>query len=65
MFEREMFEKRIQAGEPVHLHEFLYPLMQGYDSVAMEVDVELCGTDQIFNASSGHEPLLKKTQGQR
>lgn len=59
MLERDMFEKRIAAGEPVHLHEFLYPLMQGYDSVAMEVDAELCGTDQIFNALTGRT-LLKK-----
>lgn len=62
MLERDMFEKRIQAGEPVHLHEFLYPLMQGYDSVVMEVDVELCGTDQIFNALTGRT-LLKKLKG--
>ena len=42
MLERDMFEKRINSGNPIHLHEFLYPLMQGYDSVAMEVDAELC-----------------------
>lgn len=59
MLERDMFERRIEAGEPVHLHEFLYPLMQGYDSVAMDVDVELCGTDQIFNALAGRT-LQKK-----
>src|SRR3989344_955531 len=53
MLERDMFEKRIQEGKPVHLHEFLYPLMQGYDSVAMDVDVEVGGTDQIFNALAG------------
>jgi tyrosyl-tRNA synthetase len=62
MLERDMFEKRIEAGEPVHLHEFLYPLMQGYDSVAMDVDVELCGTDQTFNALAGRT-LLKKLKG--
>ncbi|MGB5018460.1 MAG: tyrosine--tRNA ligase [Candidatus Moraniibacteriota bacterium] len=62
MLERDMFEKRIEAGEPVHLHEFLYPLMQGYDSVAMGVDVELCGTDQTFNALAGRT-LLKKLKG--
>jgi tyrosyl-tRNA synthetase len=44
MLERDMFEKRINEQKPIHLHEFLYPLMQGYDSVAMDVDVELCGT---------------------
>lgn len=59
MLERDMFEKRMEEGKPIHLHEFLYPLMQGYDSVAMDVDVELCGTDQIFNALSGRI-LLKK-----
>lgn len=53
MIERDMFEKRIKEGNPIHLHEFMYPLMQGYDSVAMDVDAELCGTDQIFNALAG------------
>ncbi len=53
MLERDMFEKRLKSGKPIHLHEFLYPLMQGYDSVAMDVDVEMCGTDQIFNALTG------------
>lgn len=53
MLERDMFEKRMKEGNPIYLHEFLYPLMQGYDSVAMEVDVEMCGTDQIFNALVG------------
>lgn len=59
MLERDMFDKRLKKGKPIHLHEFLYPLMQGYDSVAMDVDVELCGTDQIFNALVGRT-LLKK-----
>ncbi len=58
MLERDMFEKRMEAGKPIHLHEFMYPLMQGYDSVAMGVDVELCGTDQTFNALMGRT-LLK------
>lgn len=62
MLERDMFEKRIGAGEPVHLHEFLYPLMQGFDSVAMDVDAELCGTDQTFNALAGRT-LLRKLKG--
>lgn len=53
MVERDMFEVRLKKNEPIHLHEFLYPLMQGYDSVAMDVDVELCGTDQTFNALAG------------
>lgn len=59
MLERDMFERRISNGDPVGLHEFLYPLMQGYDSVALEADVELCGTDQTFNALAGRT-LLKK-----
>lgn len=53
MLERDMFQKRLSENKPIHLHEFFYPLMQGYDSVAMDVDVELCGTDQIFNALVG------------
>lgn len=59
MIERDMFQKRLKEGNPIHLHEFMYPLMQGYDSVAMEVDAELCGTDQIFNALAGRT-LLKR-----
>jgi tyrosyl-tRNA synthetase len=59
MLERDMFEKRIKEKKPIYLHEFMYPLMQGYDSVAMDVDVELCGTDQIFNALVGRT-LLKR-----
>ena len=59
MLERDMFDKRIKNNIPIYLHEFQYPLMQGYDSVAMDVDVELCGTDQIFNALVGRT-LLKR-----
>jgi tyrosyl-tRNA synthetase len=59
MIERDMFQKRLKEGSPIHLHEFMYPLMQGYDSVAMDVDAELCGTDQIFNALAGRT-LMKK-----
>ncbi len=59
IIERDMFQKRIKEEKPIHLHEFLYPLMQGYDSVAMDVDVEVCGMDQIFNALAGRT-LLKK-----
>lgn len=53
MLERDMFEKRLDEGRPIFLHEFLYPLMQGYDSVVLDVDAELCGTDQTFNALAG------------
>jgi len=59
LLERDMFEKRMKQGKPIFLHEFLYPLLQGYDSVKMDVDVEMCGTDQIFNALVGRA-LLKK-----
>lgn len=59
MIERDMFQKRINEGKHIFLHEFLYPIMQGYDSVAMNVDAELCGSDQIFNALMGRT-LLKK-----
>ncbi|OGD67498.1 tyrosine--tRNA ligase [Candidatus Campbellbacteria bacterium RIFOXYC2_FULL_35_25] len=59
MIERDMFDKRLKDGKPIYLHEFFYPLMQGYDSVVMDVDVELCGTDQIFNALAGRTLLRK------
>jgi len=59
MEERDMFDKRLKNNIPIYLHEFQYPLMQGYDSVVMDVDVELCGTDQIFNALVGRT-LLKR-----
>ncbi|MFA6586143.1 MAG: tyrosine--tRNA ligase [Candidatus Paceibacterota bacterium] len=59
MVERDMFQKRIKEGKHIFLHEFMYPLMQGYDSVAMEVDAEMCGTDQTFNALMGRTLLRK------
>ena len=59
MLERDMFQKRLKENNPIHVHEFMYPLMQGYDSVAMDVDAELCGTDQIFNALAGRT-LMKR-----
>jgi tyrosyl-tRNA synthetase len=55
MLERDDFSKRYQAGQPIALHEFLYPLIQGYDSVALDADVELGGTDQKFNVLMGRE----------
>jgi len=61
MLERDDFSKRYQAGQPIALHEFLYPLIQGYDSVALEADVELGGTDQKFNLLMGRE--LQKERG--
>ncbi|MFX9116129.1 tyrosine--tRNA ligase, partial [Acinetobacter baumannii] len=53
MMERDDFTKRFAAQQPIAIHEFLYPLLQGYDSVALEADVELGGTDQKFNLLMG------------
>jgi len=53
MLERDMFEKRMEKGTPIYVHEFMYPLMQGYDSVAMDVDIEIGGNDQMFNMLAG------------
>lgn len=62
MMERDDFTKRFKAGTPISVHEFLYPLMQGYDSVALHSDLELGGTDQKFNLLVGRE--LQKDYGQ-
>ena len=62
MLERDDFTKRFQGGVPISVHEFLYPLMQGYDSVALKSDLELGGTDQKFNLLVGRE--LQKQYGQ-
>ncbi len=62
MLERDDFKKRYNNGQPIAIHEFLYPLVQGWDSVALESDVELGGTDQRFNLLMGRE--LQKSQGQ-
>jgi tyrosyl-tRNA synthetase len=62
MLERDDFHKRYQGGQPIAIHEFLYPLVQGYDSVAMRADVELGGTDQKFNLLVGRQ--LQEQYGQ-
>lgn len=62
MLERDDFSKRYKSGQPIAIHEFLYPLIQGHDSVAMRADVELGGTDQKFNLLVGRE--LQKLKGQ-
>ncbi|MCA0404226.1 MAG: tyrosine--tRNA ligase [Proteobacteria bacterium] len=62
MLERDDFSKRYNSGQPIAIHEFLYPLVQGYDSVALKADVELGGTDQKFNLLMGRE--LQKHFGQ-
>jgi tyrosyl-tRNA synthetase len=62
MLERDDFEKRYKGGQPILIHEFLYPLVQGYDSVALRADVELGGTDQKFNLLVGRQ--LQEAHGQ-
>ena len=62
MLERDDFAKRYRSGQPIAIHEFLYPLVQGYDSVALEADVELGGTDQKFNLLVGRQ--LQEAYGQ-
>ncbi|WP_179393730.1 tyrosine--tRNA ligase [Carboxydothermus ferrireducens] len=62
MLEREDFAKRFKEGQPISIHEFFYPLMQGYDSVALKADIELGGTDQKFNLLMGR--TLQKEYGQ-
>lgn len=59
MLERDMFEKRIKEQKPLYVHEFFYPLMQGYDSVELDIDVEVGGTDQTFNMLAGRT-LVKR-----
>jgi len=59
MLERDDFKRRFQSGQSISVHEFLYPLLQGYDSVALEADVELGGTDQLFNLLVGRH-LMKE-----
>ncbi len=61
---RENFSKRMDSGEPIYLHETFYPLMQGYDAVAMETDVQIGGTDQLFNIMMGGRKL-QEAMGQK
>jgi tyrosyl-tRNA synthetase len=62
MLERDDFNKRYKSGQSISIHEFLYPLVQGYDSVALKADVELGGTDQKFNLLVGRQ--LQQDYGQ-
>jgi len=64
LLEREMFERRMKKGEPVWLHEFIYPLLQGYDSLELEPDVEVGGEDQLFNMLIGRK-LLEELKGKQ
>ena len=59
MLKRDMFQERIKQGRPVYIHEFMYPLMQGYDSIMLNVDGEIGGNDQIFNMLTGRD-LVKE-----
>lgn len=62
MLERDMFAKRLAENKPIHLHEFLYPVAQGYDSVVMDIDLEVGGSDQLFNLLAGRT-LMKAMRG--
>jgi len=62
MIERSMYAERLKNKKPIYLHEFFYPLMQGYDSVAMDVDLEIGGNDQLFNMLAGRA-LMKSLKG--
>lgn len=62
ILERDMYQRRLQEGKPISLHEFLYPLMQGYDSVHLEVDMQMGGSDQLFNILAGRT-LMDKLKG--
>lgn len=63
MIQRDMFQKRLKEERPIYLHEFLYPLVQGYDSVAMDIDLEIGGNDQMFNMMAGRD--LMKSMGKK
>ncbi|MBU1992573.1 tyrosine--tRNA ligase, partial [Patescibacteria group bacterium] len=63
MLERDMYQKRIQKNEPIYMHEFLYPLMQGYDSMELKADLEIGGTDQTFNLLAGR--TVQEAYGQK
>lgn len=62
MIQRDMFQKRLEEEKPIYLHEFLYPIAQGYDCVAMDVDLEVGGNDQMFNMMAGRD-LMKAMKG--
>lgn len=60
MIKRSMFQKRLEDDKPIYLHEFLYPLMQGYDSVMMDIDIEVGGNDQLFNMLAGRDLVMNR-----
>jgi tyrosyl-tRNA synthetase len=65
MLERDMYQNRLKEEKPIYLHEFFYPLMQGYDSVAMEVDGEFGGSDQLFNMMAGRTLMKELKQKEK
>lgn len=65
MIERDIFEKRIESKKPLYVHEFFYPLMQGYDSVELKADVEIGGTDQTFNMLAGRTLVKNYLKGEK
>jgi len=60
MLKRDMFQKRLNKNKPIHLNEFLYPVMQGYDCVVMDIDVEIGGNDQLFNMLAGRDLIMSE-----
>jgi tyrosyl-tRNA synthetase len=60
MLKRDMFQKRLERNKPIHLNEFLYPVMQGYDCVVMNIDVEIGGNDQLFNMLAGRDLIMSE-----
>lgn len=60
MLKRDMFQKRLDKNKPIHLNEFLYPVMQGYDCVMMDIDVEVGGNDQLFNMLAGRDLIMSE-----
>ncbi len=65
LIERDMFQERLKKGEPINLREFLYPLLQGYDSVALDIDLELGGSDQTFNMLCGRTLMKQMSQKEK
>jgi tyrosyl-tRNA synthetase len=65
MLKRNMFQERLKADKPIYLNEFLYPLMQGYDSVMMEIDVEVGGNDQLFNMLAGRDLIMSRLKKEK
>lgn len=65
MLERDMFKQRIKEGKPIYIHEFLYPLMQGYDSFALNIDGEIGGNDQTFNMLAGRHILKEYSKKEK